>query len=216
MILIVPLYYVMPKHRALFCSLVAVIAAASLTRAVFLFLPVSVAIYWYFRDRGFGVTLGLAFLGVFGVLLFGDFIAAVSENSSTNGHVESIVDVLEFLNPLSLLTGALFGGKLPEFEPGLLNVLFMFGVGPFMLLILFLRGIYLHHARLNSPTPYIAILMLVAVLTLSVISGVFFATTSAWFAWFLAGFAGKRVIVFVSEPKQSTVPAPLQPAARWA
>jgi hypothetical protein len=206
MILVVPLWYLMPKYRGMLCMLVGMIVAASLTRAVFLFLPTAIAIYWYFRERGFGVTLGIAVAGIILVLLFGDFIAAASDNSSTYGHVDSINAVTDFLDPITFLTGSMFSGKLPEFEPGLFNVLFLFGIGPFILLVLFLRGIYLQNSTPVSLTPYIAILILVAVLTLSVVSSVLFATTSAWFMWFLAGFASKRLLSLV--PKASSAAAP--------
>lgn len=199
MILLVPVYYVLPRYRAVLCSLIVAIVAASFTRAVFLFLPIGIGIFWLFRERGFGITLLMAFAGVVLILFAGDVIAAFSDNSSTSGHVLSISLVFDFLNPATLLTGALLGGKLPEFEPGFFNVLFLFGAGPFVLLLLFMRGIYIRNATAGSATPYIAIVILVGVLTLSVISSVYFATTSAWFIWFLAGFASKRSILLIPD-----------------
>jgi hypothetical protein len=212
MILVVPVFSVVPKYRWLLCTLIAVVVAASLTRAVFLFLPVAGAIYWYFGQRGFTVTLALALVGVALVLVFGDFITTASDNSSTSGHVLSISQVFDFLNPETLLGGAVLGGKLPEFEPGLFNILFLFGIGPFVLFVLFLRGIYLRNSAPGSLTPYVAILMLVGLLTLAIISSVFFATTSAWFAWFLAGFASKRSLFLLPDVR----PTPLPLRSPWA
>ena len=202
MIIFVPLYYVNPNNRIALCALVIAIVGASITRAVFVFLPLSIIIYWIFRQRGFAVALGIALVGIASVLLFGDVIAAVSDNSSTSGHVETIADLPTFLNPTTLLTGSLFSNTLPEFEPGLFNVLFLFGIVPFVCLLMFFRGIYHANSYPGSPTPYIAILILVALITLLIVSGVFFATTSAWFAWFLAGFASKRSIRIMSDPKE--------------
>lgn len=198
MIIIIPVYYVFPKYRILLCSLIGAIIAASFTRAILLVVPVSVAIYKIFKLRGYSVSIALAVLGIIVVLIAGDAISAFSENSSTNGHVLSISQIFDFMNPLTLLTGAVFSGKMPEFEPGLLNVLFLFGAIPFVLFIVFMRGIYVRNAAIGSATPYISIIILTGMLTLSIISSVFFATTSGWFAWFLAGFASKRSITMLS------------------
>lgn len=215
MILIVPAFYLAGSHRYLLCGLILIVVAASLTRAVFLFLPLSILIFWYFRERGFTVSLVAAATGLILVILFGDTITALSENSSTNGHVESINHVLDFVTPTTLFAGSLVNETLPDFEPGLINLLLLFGVAPFLLFMAFLRGIYLRNAGPGSGTAYISIVVLVGVLTLSVISSVFFATTSAWFAWFLAGFASKRSILLLPEPEPPGLPAlpAMRPAA---
>ena len=209
MILIVPVYYVFPRHRMIWCSLIGLVVAASFTRAVLLVVPIAAIIYNVFRLRGFAVTLMLAGAGVVLVLMLGDIISALSENSSTNGHVLSITQVFDFLDPLTMLSGAVFTGTLPEFEPGLFNLLFLFGIVPLVLFIVFIRGIYLRNAAPGSLTPYIAIVMLTGTLTLAVISSVFLATTSGWFAWFLAGFASKRSIVMLPGAQSAVRHPPL-------
>jgi hypothetical protein len=199
MILIIPTFYLFPKQRLMLCSLIALVIAASLTRAIALVIPLSTGIYWMFREKGYAVTLGMALISVMVVLTFGDAIIALSENSSTNGHVLSISQVFDFLNPVTIVTGSLFRSDLPEFEPGLFNLLFLFGIFPFLLFVMFVRGIYLRNTRSGSYSPYIAIIMLTGILTLSIISSVFFATTSGWFAWFLAGFASKRTLTLANK-----------------
>jgi hypothetical protein len=195
---VVPAYYLLPKYRALIVILFACFIGASFTRAVFLILPIAVAIYYRMKKTGFGVALIISVLGLSFTLIFGDFISDVSENSSTAAHVLSVSKIFEFLDPATIISGALVSGKIPEFEPAMLNVLFLFGLGPTILFIMFMRGIYIDNSRENSPTVSIAILMIAAIISLSIISGVFFATTSSWFAWFLAGFASKRSISYIS------------------
>jgi hypothetical protein len=198
MIIIIPAYYVFPKHRIFLCSLIGVVVAASFTRAIILVVPISIVIYQLFREKGFAASIVFSLVGLLLVLFAGDAIMSFSDNSSTNGHVSSISQIFDFLNLLTVFTGSVFSGKMPEFEPGLLNVLFLFGAIPFVLFISFMRGIYIRNVAIGSATPYISIIMLTGMLTLSIISSVFFATTSGWFAWFLAGFASKRSITMLS------------------
>lgn len=214
MIIIIPVYYVFPKHKFLFCSLIGAVIAASFTRAILLVVPISIIIYRLFRLRGFVAAVALSVFGLLLVLIAGDAITAFSDNSSTNGHVSSISQIFDFINLTTIMTGAVFSGKMPEFEPGLLNVLFLFGGIPFMLFIVFMRGIYVRNAAIGSATPYISIIILTGVLTLSIISSVFFATTSGWFAWFLAGFASKRSITMLSHHPVVANPAGIATATQ--
>ncbi|WP_271301137.1 hypothetical protein [Sphingomonas sp. CV7422] len=199
MILIVPTYFVFPRQRLLFCGALIVIVAASFTRAVFLFLPIGALIYWLSPRRGFMICLAAAFFGIVAIIFAGDLISGLSDNSSTTAHVLSVNMVLDFINVPTLLGGALASNNMPGFEPGFFNMLFLFGFVPFALFLMFLRGIYANNSLEGSRTAYIAIIMLIAVLTLSIVSSVFFATTSAWFAWFLAGFVSRRSIIVLPD-----------------
>ncbi len=200
MILLPPTWSLFPRQRLLLCSLVALVIAGSLTRAILLVLPIAIAIFLVFRQRGFWIMITTALLGVAAVLVFGESVAQFFGNSSTTGHISSVSEVYGFLDAPGLIGGTLLSGKDSLFEPGFFNVLFSFGGVSLACLLIFLAGLYQRSAKAGSGTPYIAVVLLAGGLTLSLISSAFFATTSGWFAWFLAGFASRRSFVALSGP----------------
>lgn len=191
MILAIVSWFAFPRARYFLVPALLLFILLAITRAAFLGFLVGVIGFWFLRRHSFRALLAVCVAGVVGILQFGDTVATFLGDSSTEGHVQSIGQIDLFTTPAALLGGTLLSGKSTVFEPGFMNILFSFGVVPLALLIAFMAGIFRQHANETGPTQFVSALMLAGVLTLTVFSPSFFAITSGWFAWFIAGLTSR-------------------------
>lgn len=192
-VVLLAVFWTKPRLWQIACAILLGMIVATLTRAVFLGAAAGIGLYWAFGRRAFVSALGVGLCAVVAVLAFGDAIFNSLGDSSTGGHVDSISQIYDFLNPTSILFGALRSGDVPFFEPGMFNILFSFGIVPFVLFLLFMGGSFVRNAAYPRDYGFLAIVALGGVFTLMVMSSSFLAVTSSWFAWFCFGFASGEI-----------------------
>lgn len=202
--LLIALIAIRPKSWALLASVTGVMVLATLTRGVILGALLSFLIYVTFRHRAFIIILvGGTFAAVIAATL-SEAIFQFMGDSSTAGHLESINSISSYISITGILFGSLGTGRVPFFEPGLYNIAFTFGIVPTFLFLAFVRGIYVQIGADRLRAKYIALIIIIGLMTLMVISASFLAVTSSWFAWFLFG-------VYMSSPRIASIrPKPVE------
>lgn len=190
--LLIALLWVRPRRWKVFAPLIATMVVLTLTRGVILGCIVGLALFFTLRRYAFGMTLMVGATVIIAVLVFGEAIFETLGDSSTAGHIDSISELGLFLTPGALAVGALGSGDVPFFEPGLFNILFSFGIIPFVLFLWFLGGIYRSTLWQVKDSGFLSVSLLIGLVTLTIMSSSFLAVTSSWFAWFCFGFNVSR------------------------
>lgn len=191
MILACVSWYVLPHARLLLIPVLLVMIYVAFTRAALIGFIIGLGGFWFMRKYAFSLVIATCVVGLLLVHQFGNSVADFLGDSSTEGHVESISQLSEFMSLPAIIGGSLLSGSSTVFEPGFLNILISFGIVPLVLLLIFMRGIFLQHANSSSSLQFVSVLMLAGVVTLTIFSPSFFAITSSWFAWFAAGLVSR-------------------------
>lgn len=172
------------KNKKLILTFLVIVMLLTITRAAIMAVLITYAVKLFSKKGGIYIVLFVATIGLFSISQ-GLFDENNISDSSTIGHVNSILNIGEQLTVEHLLLGGLSESGFVYFEPGVPNILLNYGVAGFALFIIFIVTLYNRSLKTNLE---IALIFAAGVFTLVVFSQSFLSTTSSWLAWFCAGW----------------------------
>jgi len=187
------------KSKKFILLLLSAAIILTLTRAALIAIIIGISIKYFAKKSGMFYAL---LAGGATILLISQ--GALNENditdSSTIGHVSSIVNIANHLDPAHLFLGGLSETGFYYYEPGIPNILINYGLAGLLLFLAFSLSLHTNAQR-DKETLAIALIFSAGVFTLMVFSQSFLSTTTSWLAWFSAGwFTSYKLQKHASQP----------------